>query len=133
MRMTVRQVDTRCRYIQVVREQSDHRFVCLAIGWCCRCPDTQAAIADAKDLIAAGPRLHSNPQNQIVVAPVSGAVIAPTQIGNGLSVAMKMPLACNAMITKIGEISSPPMAGIRLLKGRITGSTSIDMKAVAGL
>ena len=133
MRMTVRQVDTPCRYIQVVREQSDHRFVCLAIGWCCRCPDTQAAIADAKDFIAAGPRLHSHPQNQIVAAPVGGAVFALTQTGNGLSVAMKIPLACNAMMAKIGEISSPPMAGIKFLKGRITGSTSIDMKVVAGL
>ena len=133
MRLTVTQPDTRWWNVKVVSEQSDYSLVRLSIGRGSRRSHAQCAVADAENFVATRPRLNPDSQNQVVATPTGGTISDITQIGIGLSVAMKIPLACNAMIAKIGEISSPPTVGIRFRKGRITGSTSIAMKAVAGL
>ena len=78
-------------------------------------------------------RLNPHLHDQIFTLPSRNAAIDVVQIGKGRSVLKKMAVACKAMIAKIGEMSSPPIGRITRLNGAITGSTSIEINAVAGL
>lgn len=133
MRRAVGQPDTRWRHLQIICEQADYSLVRLAVRRRSRRPNPQLCIANAKDLVATCARLDSDLQNEIAAIPTASTIIAGAQIGYGRNVTTYMATACNAMIANIGEMSSPPMGRIRLRNGLITGSTSIAMKAVAGL
>lgn len=133
MRRAVGQPDTRRWHLKIICEQADYSLVRLPVHRRGRRPNPQLCIANAKDFVATCPRLDSDLQNEIAAIPAGSTIIAGAQIGYGRRVTMYIATACNAMIANIGEMSSPPMGRIRLRNGLITGSTSIAMKAVAGL
>lgn len=131
--LAVRHIDTRWRNMQVIREQSNNRFVCLPTGRCRGCANFQPGVADAEDFIATGARLNSDAQYKIVTLPLCCEFLRATQIGSGRRVLMKIAIACRIIMANIGEMSRPPIVGTSLRNGRNTGSTSMAMKAVAGL
>lgn len=119
--------------MQIIREQANDGLICFAIRRrCCR-PNAKLRVTHADYFVATGARLDADLENEGIAIPAGSVVVLAIQTGNGRNVPAKIATACKAMIANIGEMSKPPMGRIRLRNGLNTGSTSIAMKAVAGL
>lgn len=133
MRQPSGQGDARLRHAQIVGQQTDNSLVGFAIRWRGRGSHAQLTVFHALNFVLACARLNPHLHDQIFTLPSRNAAINAAQIGKGRSVLKNMAAACKAMIAKIGEMSSPPIGRMTRLNGRITGSTSIEINAVAGL
>ena len=134
MRLAVGQRDPGRCDLQIVGKQTNNCFIRFAVSWCCCRTYSQLSVADVENLVPTCPRLDPDTYHEIAARPIGGAIVAVAQIGNGRTELLSnIASACKAMMAKIGEISRPPMGRINTRNGRRTGSTSIEMNAVAGL
>lgn len=133
MRQSSRQGDAGRGHTQIVGQQTDNSLVGFAVCWRGCCSNSQLSVLHALNFVSTCAGLNLYLHDKVFALPSRSAALAIAQIGKGRNELIKMAPACKAMIAKSGEMSSPPIGRMTRLNGRMTGSTSMEINAVAGL
>lgn len=133
LRLPAHQANARRRDIEERGQQANDglvRFTVRRRG--CRAYQ-QPAVTNVEDFVAACPRLHTYGYGKPIADPSHTGFRGRHPRTRYKSPMNSLTRAPSAISANIGEISNPPIGGIRRRKGRSSGSVSEYTIATAGL